>query len=277
MKAIIGIILFCSSFLLNAQKDSTQLNVAIFLYPGVELLDFAGPLEVFANTKDFKVFTVAADSGRIYSMRNSLNIQPDYTIKSAPTVDVLVIPGAGESLMAAVNQKATISWIKAVHEKAKISMSVCTGAAFFAQAGILDGKKATTHWGATHAIQTFAPKSTILEDTRFVLDGKLLTTAGVSAGLDGALFLVSELRGLPEAKKIARAIEYDKWDPNSGFIVGKSAMKPVKKTEKVLDPICRMKLTPEDIFVTKTYGNQSVSFCSAHCQEIYEEGLKVKK
>lgn len=277
MKTFIRIVLFISSFVLHAQKDTTNLNVGIFLYPGVELLDFAGPLEVFANTKEFKVFTVAADSGRLYSMRNSLNIQPDYTIKSAPAVDILVIPGAGESLMAAVNHSASIDWIKSIYEKSKISMSICTGAAFFAKAGILDGKMATTHWGATHAIQTYAPKSTILEDTRFVLDGKLLTTAGVSAGLDGALFLVSEIRGLAEAKKLARAIEYDKWDPNSGFIVGKTALKPVKKSTKVLDPICRMKLATEDIFVTKIYGGVSVSFCSAHCQEIYEAELKSKK
>ena len=277
MRVLIVLFLFIHSFLLQAQKDTTKLNVAIFLYPGVELLDFAGPLEVLANAKDMLVFTVAADTGKLYSMRKSLTILPDYNFKTVPKVDILVIPGAGESLMTAVNKPENIAWINSVYATSKMAMSICTGAAFFAKAGILDGKKATTHWGATHMLQEYAPKSTILDNARYVLDGKLLTTAGVSAGLDGALFLVNELRGSAEAQKIARAIEYDKWDPSAGFIVGKSIAKVRPKSHKVLDPICKMKLTSEDIFITKVYGNQSVSFCSAHCQEMYEADLKSKK
>lgn len=278
MRVLIVLFLFIHSFLLQAQKDTTKLNVAIFLYPGVELLDFAGPLEVFANTSNMRVFTVAADTGRLYSMQKSMNILPDYTIETSPEVDILVIPGAdGESILRSTSNPKTVNWIKKIHDKSIIAMSVCTGALFYAKAGVLDNKNVTTHWGATNILHDAAPKSTIIEDVRFVLDGKMLTTAGVSAGIDGALFLVSKLRGEIEAKRIARSIEYDKWDPAAGFITGKSKLEVRKKPKKVFDPICRMSLIPEDVYSTKVYGNQIVSFCSAHCQEIYEADLKSKK
>ncbi|MHA8096057.1 DJ-1/PfpI family protein [Aquirufa antheringensis] len=275
---ILTFFLILNAFLLNAQKDTTKLNVAIFLYPGVELLDFAGPLEVFANTSNMRVFTVAADTGRLYSMQKSMNILPDYTIETSPEVDILVIPGAdGESILRSTSNPKTVNWIKKIHDKSIIAMSVCTGTLFYAKAGVLDNKNVTTHWGATNILHDAAPKSTIIEDVRFVLDGKMLTTAGVSAGIDGALFLVSKLRGEIEAKRIARSIEYDKWDPAAGFITGKSKLEVRKKPKKVFDPICRMSLIPEDVHSTKQYGKEVVSFCSAHCQATYEANLKSKK
>ena len=141
MRVLIVLFLFIHSFLLQAQKDTTKLNVAIFLYPGVELLDFAGPLEVLANAKDMQVFTVASDTGKLYSMRKSLTILPDYNFKTVPKVDILVIPGAGEFLMTAVNKSENIAWINSVYATSKMAMSICTGAAFFCQSGNLRWEK----------------------------------------------------------------------------------------------------------------------------------------
>ncbi|MFN8333597.1 MAG: DJ-1/PfpI family protein [Cyclobacteriaceae bacterium] len=195
-------------------------KVAVFIYPGVELLDFAGPLEVFSNTTDFEVFTVAPSVETIVAMNKNIQFIPNYSIENCPQPDIIVFPGANmEGLMPVYENLKVIDWIKSIHTKTVYTMSVCTGAAFLSRAGILDNHSVTTHWGAIEELQSITPNAKVIENKRFVSDGKLLTTAGVSAGLDGALYLVSKIKGKDEALRVARDIEYDKWNPEAGLIV----------------------------------------------------------
>ena len=117
-------------------------------------------------------------------------------------------------------------------------MSVCTGAYVLGKAGLLNHKTATTHWASTEMLQQMNPTATVMEHTRFVVDGNVVTTAGVSAGIDGALQVVEQLRGRDVAEDIARTMEYDYWQIKPGLIVGKSAEKinqpkPKKTARKV--------------------------------------------
>lgn len=223
MKKLITVFLFCfCSCILFSNAQEKKIKVAVFIYQGVELLDFAGPLEVFSNTKGFEVFTVAPAKETILAMNKNIQFIPNFSIDDTPEADIIVLPGAdGAGLMPAINDQKIIDWVKKAHAKTTLTMSVCTGAAFLSRAGILDGHTVTTHWGATDNLQAFTPNAKVVKDIRYVEDGKLLTTAGVSAGLDGALYVVSKLRGMDEAQRVARMIEYDKWQPDAGLIVKK--------------------------------------------------------
>jgi len=199
------------------------MNVAIFIYDKVEILDFSGPGEVFAATSlngddAFNVFTVAAEKDPIIS-QGFVTITPQYTIENCPAPDILVLPG-GDQRKSAENPEL-IRWIKDCSENAKILMSVCTGAKLLSKAGLLDNKEATTWHGAIESLKQMTPKAKIHSNTRFVDNGQIITTAGVSAGIDGALHVVSRLFGVDKAHEVARYMEYDKWKPGEGLIVSK--------------------------------------------------------
>lgn len=278
---------------LNAQQPTTEnYKVAVFIYQGVELLDFAGPLEVFSNTSSFDVFTVAPKEETITAMNKNIKFIPNYSIDDCPQPDIIVFPGANmEGLMPVYNDTIVMNWISKIHKNTKFTMSVCTGAAFLSKAGILDGHSVTTHWGAVLNLQKITPKAKVIFDKRYVEDGKLLTTAGVSAGLDGALHLVSKIRGKEEAIRVARAIEYDKWNPNAGLVVGKdtpiqkAVIKKASLEKKVIDkkienkstrllkedsigPICRMKVA-KGTSITTIHKGKQYGFCSEGCKELF--------
>jgi putative intracellular protease/amidase len=189
-------------------------NVAIFLYEGVELLDFAGPGEVF-SASGFKTYTVSVDGADLTS-QGFVKITPQYSIDSAPAPDIIVFPGGSSGPSS--NDPRVIGWIKKQHGNGSDFMSVCTGAFILAKAGLLDNQRVTTHFGSTKALGKSYPSTTVLEDTRWVDNGFVITTAGVSAGIDGALHFVSRLKGLDVAKNTARYMEYDKWNPENGLV-----------------------------------------------------------
>ena len=189
-------------------------NVAIFLYEEVELLDFAGPGEVF-SAAGFHTYTVSIDGKDITSQR-FVEIKPEYSIDNAPTPDIIVFPGGGASRTA--SDPKVMEWIKKLNRGGTQFMSVCTGAFILANAGLLENKRITTHWGSTKSLAQKYPTATVLEDTRWVDNGSVITTAGVSAGIDGALHFVARLNGEEEAKKTARYMEYDKWVPENGIV-----------------------------------------------------------
>ncbi len=206
-----------------AQSGNKKMNVAIFIYDNVEILDFSGPAEVFAatnlnNDDAFNVYTVAVTKNPVLS-QGFVSITPQYSIDNCPAPDILVLPG-GDSRKSAENQKL-IQWIKNQSKDAKIIMSVCTGAMLLSKAGLLDGKDATTWHGAIDRLQEATPKAKVHKNTRFVDNGQIITTAGVSAGIDGALHVVSRLFGEEKAHEVARYMEYDKWKPEEGLIVSK--------------------------------------------------------
>ena len=194
------------------EKSKPRRNVAIFIHEGVELLDFAGPGEVFAaagRSRAFRVYTVAASKDPVTS-QGFLKITPEFTLADCPKPDVIVLPGGATGVP--LKDAKVIDWIKAASADAEVVQSVCTGAFLLAKAGLLDGKEATTHWGSIDRLRTAAPKATVHADRRVVDNGKVITTAGVSAGIDGSLHVVSRLLGEQAAKDTARHMEY-RWEP----------------------------------------------------------------
>ena len=178
------------------------------------MLDFSGPGEVFAcvgRGEAFNVYTVAATPDEITSQRFVI-IKPQYTFANCPPPDIIVLPG-GRTDVPLANAKV-IEWIKKSSERAEVIMSVCTGAFLLVESGLLDGKEATTHWSAIESLKQQAPKTIVRENRRFVDNGKIVTAAGVSSGIDAALHVVDRLLGREVAQKTARYMEY-KWEPES--------------------------------------------------------------
>ena len=173
-------------------------TVAVFLFTGVELLDFAGPAEVFSiadRGRSFRVITVAESTQPLKTM-GGVTITPDYTFETAPRADVLVVPGGNTK---AVGQ-AGREWLRKASGEAEITMSVCFGAFLLADIGLLDGISATTHHWGIEGLKKAAPKCHVVTGRRYVDSGRIITTAGVTAGIDGALRVVERMLGKEDAK-----------------------------------------------------------------------------
>ena len=227
---IIFISLILTTGCMAQEEEPKKRNVAVFIYDGVEILDFAGPAEVFASSTKkgtdgdyqflFNVYTVAATKESIES-QGFIDITPDYSIKGAPKPDIIVLPGG--STRKSRGNPEVISWIKESAETAEVLLSVCTGAFLLGDADLLNGLKATTWYGAVDRLKDTYPATETLENVRFVDNGQIVTTAGVSAGIDGALHVVGRLHSLGVAEETAKYMEYDKWEPNAGVIVSQAA------------------------------------------------------
>ncbi|ANM32358.1 hypothetical protein ABI59_19095 [Acidobacteria bacterium Mor1] len=194
------------------------MNVAVVLYDGVELLDFAGPGEVFAAAHGgghYEVYTVASSREPIVS-QGFVSITPAHAMNESLRPDILIIPGGNSGNL--TGDEAAMKWIADAVAHADHVLTVCTGAAALAKIGALDGLEATTHHGAIDGLRQMAPKATIHADRRFVDNGKIITTAGVSAGIDGALHLLRRLDGTEAAVATARYMEYD-WRQDRDDIV----------------------------------------------------------
>jgi transcriptional regulator GlxA family with amidase domain len=206
-------------------QQTKKRNVAIFIHNGVEVLDFAGPSEVFAATQGFNVYTVSLTKEPIIS-QGFIKVLPTYSLTDCPKPDILVLPGGQTGPF--LENEPLISWIKRCAQSAEVILSVCTGAGLLGKAGLLDGLQATTFHNYIEPLQKANPRARILRDTRFVDNGQIITTAGVSAGIDGALHVVAKLKGLATATQTAAYMEYDKWKPNEGLVVepvGKASSK----------------------------------------------------
>ena len=196
-------------------------NVAIVLFDGVELLDFSGPGEVFAaaasfgrtaGREAFEVYTVAVSAKPLLS-QGFVRIVPQYSLADSPRPDILIVPGGDVGPL--LGSPEFMRWLRSSAAGAEVTMSVCTGAFVLAQAGLLDGLDATTYHGAIASLREEAPKARVHADRRLIDNGRVLTTAGVSAGIDGALHLVSRLLGREVAERTARYMEY-RWVPEPG-------------------------------------------------------------
>lgn len=194
-------------------------NTAILIFDGVEVLDFAGPFEVFGAADDlaqktrFKVFTVAETPGTILT-NHGLKIVPEHTFESAPAPDLLIIPG-GLGTRALLNKSSVMEWIRTRAKRAETVASVCTGALVLAKAGLLEGQPATTHYRHLHLLRDLAPTAVVHENKRFLDNGHVATSAGVSAGIDLALHLVARFHGATAAEETARYMEYH-WRNDGG-------------------------------------------------------------
>jgi transcriptional regulator GlxA family with amidase domain len=197
-------------------------NVAIVVYEGVELLDFAGPGEVFGaasgfgrdrQQRAFNVYTVAISKQPLTS--RFVKIEPQYSIDDAPKPDVIVIPGG--STGALLDSPKFMAWLKTAQAEAEITLTVCTGAFTVAKLGLLDGKQVTTFYGAIDDLRRETPKATVVDGRRFVDNGSIITTAGVSAGIDGSLHTVARLLGRAVADRTAQYMEY-RWMPEAYLV-----------------------------------------------------------
>lgn len=195
-------------------------HVAIMVFDDVEVLDFAGPFEVFAVTNElngfetFHTFTVAEGPGSVRA-RNGLKLVPDFTLESAPLPHLLVVPG-GAGTRPLLRKAAVLEWIRQRARQAELVASVCTGALVLAQAGLLHNLRATTHHENFAELAALAPNTDVIKDVRFTDNGRILTSAGISAGIDLSLHIVARLHGAETAQKTADYMEYH-WTNDGGL------------------------------------------------------------
>jgi transcriptional regulator GlxA family with amidase domain len=194
-------------------EENRPRRVAIMIFDDVEVLDFCGPFEVFAVTgvaeppQPFQVFTVAETLKPVIA-RNGLSINPSHQLSDCPAPDILLIPG-GLGTRREMHNAGLIDWIREQALKTELVLSVCTGALLLAKAGLLDGLEATTHHGAIDLLREVAPRTRVRPEKRFIDNGRVIVSAGISAGIDMSLYAVARLLGETEALKTARYMEYD--------------------------------------------------------------------
>lgn len=199
-------------------------SVGIFVFDNVEVLDFAGPYEVFttasrvygkqnllSSVTPFEVFTIGKTKEFVRA-RAGLKIDPDFDFKTHPKIDVLLIPGGvvNEELKDA----SVINWIATTSKQTQLTASICTGAFLLAKAGLLEGKSSTTHWEDIEDLRVMFPNLNVKEQIRFVDEGSIVTSAGISAGIDMSLHLVERLMSQDLAVSTARQMEFD-WTQNT--------------------------------------------------------------
>ena len=184
-------------------------KVAILVFERVQIIDFAGPYEVF-GTAGYDVFTVGPSKTPIDTAMG-LRITPRYDFADSPQADVLLVPGGGISSLQRDRARAA-EWLQATSAKAKYTLSVCNGSFILADVGLLDGRAATTTYGNLDRLRAAYPQVKVTPEVRLTDNGSVLTSAGLSAGIDGALYVVEQFAGRGAAQMVALAMEYD-WRP----------------------------------------------------------------
>lgn len=192
-------------------------RVGILVFDDVEVLDFCGPYEVFCTTRldesrrreepsPFETLLVAGSAEPV-TASGGMRVLPDHTLDDCPPLDVLLVPG-GWGVRAELSNRRLLDWIPARAAESGTLASVCTGAMLLGEAGLLDGRRATTHWRSLDWMQRSFPQVTVERDLHVVEDGAVITSAGISAGIDLALTLVARYRGEEIARATARHMEY---------------------------------------------------------------------
>jgi transcriptional regulator GlxA family with amidase domain len=201
-----------------SECDMERLKTGILIFPDVELLDFAGPFEVFSVVRlnperrreepsPFDVFTVAERPGpvRVWA---GLEVLPQRTLEDCPPLDILVVPG-GWGTRALVKEAGVVEWIRRQAKRAQVAASVCTGSFLLAEAGLLARGQATTHWASIERMRQTYPAIDVIDGPRYVRMGKVITSAGISAGIDMALRVVADVFGEGVATESARYMQYE--------------------------------------------------------------------
>ena len=188
-------------------------NVAILIFDDVEVLDFAGPFEVFSVTgrrdgsDPFNVYLVAEQTKPVQA-RNQFTVLPHYTLEDCPPPDLVVIPG-GFGTRREMHNPIILDWVKHQAPLVELLLSVCTGALILAKAELLNGLSVTTHHGAIDTLRKAAPQSHVQAEERVVDNGKVILSSGISAGIDMSLHVVAKLLGKEQAIETATYMEYD--------------------------------------------------------------------
>ncbi|MFK8851761.1 DJ-1/PfpI family protein [Streptomyces sp. Ac-502] len=206
-------------------------HVGILLYDGYSLLDPTGPAEILARLPDASVTMIAEKRGAVRTDTRDVAVVADRSIAEVDRLDVLLVPGAGNrGTLGAMNNQALLDWIRQMHRHSVWTTSVCTGSLILAAAGLLQGKQATTYWASAEYLQsafgvTYLPQ-------RYVRSGKIITAAGVSAGVDMALYLAYLIAGEDTARAIQLAVEYD---PHPPFDSGNAADADAQLKQRALE------------------------------------------
>jgi putative intracellular protease/amidase len=196
-------------------------QIAIVVYPGFTALDFIGPYEVLHRLPDTEVRFLWHQPGPITADSASLVIGATHSFDETPSPDIILVPGGPTTVEHARDEKL-LDWVRTAHRTATWTTSVCSGSLILAAAGLLDGKRATSHWSVLSLLKTLGVKA--VGDERVVHEGDIVTSAGVSAGIDLALWLAGEIGGEERAKAIQLGIEYDPQPPfDSGHMSKASA------------------------------------------------------
>ncbi len=199
-------------------------TVAVVLFDDVEVLDFAGPFEVFSVTglrqqlEPFNVVTVS-ERGQPIRARNGLTVTPSHSFENCPPADILLVPG-GFGTRREMKNPVMLEWVAREGRRCELLLSVCTGSLVLATAGLLDGLAATTHHRAIDELRAAAPRTAVHDDARIVDNGRVVTSSGVSAGIDMSLYVVARLLGAEQARETASYTEYEgRWDDPSRVVV----------------------------------------------------------
>ncbi len=191
-------------------------QVGFYIFHEMELLDFAGPYEVFSVSSElhdyqlFKTFAISQTGAPIQTV-NGLIIQPDYGFANHPPIDILVVPG-GVGTKAEMGKAEVLAWLKQTHQNAQYTVSVCSGARLLGVLGLLDGLPSITHHEVIPHLREIAPRTQIRVGARYVDSGKVLTSAGISAGIDLSLYMVAKLYGRDVVDKTVVYMEYGAWE-----------------------------------------------------------------
>ncbi|WP_033256876.1 DJ-1/PfpI family protein [Kitasatospora phosalacinea] len=198
-------------------SDTKFREIAILLFPDVEELDAIGPWEVLSYwTRKFpedgwRVNCVSRDGAPVLCAKG-LTILPHFSRETMPAPEVLLHPG-GQGTRPLLEDQDHVDWVRGLSSAASLTTSVCTGALVYARAGLLHGRPVTTHWASLDLLATLEPTAEVRPDARFVDDGDLITSAGISAGIDMALHLVARLHSPERAREVRRGIQYDPEPP----------------------------------------------------------------
>lgn len=223
----------------KSAEQQSKTTVGILIYDGVQIIDFTGPWEIFGQA-GFEVKTIAETTKPLKTAMD-MTVVPDYNFNNAPKFDVVLIPGGHHHN--AMN-KQTNNWLKQQAPSADSLLSVCTGSYILAETGLLDNKTATTFFKALDSFAHKYPSVTVVRDQRYVDNGKVITSAGLSSGIDAALHLVAKIQGVNAARNIAMHVEYD-WQPDIGFVRGNMADQHMPRFKLPL---------PEDVKFDRIYA-----------------------
>src|SRR5215813_12430268 len=226
-------------------RNNESLQVAILLYPGVTALDAVGPWEVLSRMPDTEVRFVGKEAGPVVTEGDTLLLGITHTLAETPSPNVLIVPG-GTTTPGEMVDDEVLDWLRQVHQTTTWTVSVCSGALILGAAGILKGLPATTHWWKLGELTIMGAKPQ--PEERVVRSGKVATSAGVSAGIDLALWLAGEIAGRERAEAIQLAIEYDPHPPFDAGHMSKASAETEKLAKEMMDesvPAEQKRLVPK--------------------------------
>jgi transcriptional regulator GlxA family with amidase domain len=203
------------------------MQIAVLLFDKLNALDAVGPYEVLRELPGAGVTFVASEPGPKRTESGALTLVADHALHAVPRPDLVVVPGGFGELDARADERVT-EWLRGAHETSQWTTSVCTGSLLLGAAGLLEGKRATSHWTALEALREFGAEP--VADERVVFDGRIVTAAGVSAGIDMALTLVTEIAGADVAQAVQLDLEYDPQPPHD---TGSTAKAPPELVERI--------------------------------------------